>query len=109
MPLPGLDRGTGTVSPFYDEVFSEVQQRISVAGSAGKADIAMPSFWKRLRADTMWVPRLLALPDPDVRKCQAGQSPLHATATPAPPLVKRKRFFGHCRASRKGQPWLLPY
>jgi hypothetical protein len=49
-------------------VFREVQQRISAVGSAGKADIAMLSFWKRLRADTRWVTKLLALPDAEVRK-----------------------------------------
>lgn len=56
-----------TISPHYDDVFREVQQRISAMGNAGKADIAVLSFWKRLRADTRWVPRLLGLPDSEVR------------------------------------------
>lgn len=57
-----------TISPHYDEVFYEVQQRISAAGSVGKADIAVLSFWKRLRADTQWARTLLGLPDSEVRE-----------------------------------------
>ena len=57
-----------TISPHYDRVFREVQQRISATGSAGKSDIAMLSFWKRLRADTPWVTKLLQLPDAEVRE-----------------------------------------
>jgi hypothetical protein len=57
-----------TISPYYDEVFREVQQRISNAGSVGKADIAMLTFWKRLRADTRWVMTLLGRPDSEVRE-----------------------------------------
>ena len=33
-----------TISSHYDDVFREVQRRISAAGSAGKADIAMLTF-----------------------------------------------------------------
>ena len=64
----GLAEARETISPHYDDVFREVQQRISAVGSAGKADIAMLSFWKRLRAGTPWVTRLLRLPDADVRE-----------------------------------------
>ena len=64
----GLAEARETISPHYDDVFREVQQRISAAGSAGKADIAMLSFWKRLRADTRWVTKLLQLPDAEVRE-----------------------------------------
>jgi hypothetical protein len=64
----GLAEARKTISPNYDDVFREVQQRISATGSAGKADIAMLSFWKRLRADTRWVPRLLRMPDCEVRE-----------------------------------------
>lgn len=69
----GLVEARETISPYYDDVFHEVQQRISADGSAGKADIAMLSFWKRLRADTPWVIKLLEWPDADVRKvtCRA--------------------------------------
>jgi hypothetical protein len=62
-----LAKARETISPFYDDVFREVQHRISTCGSAGKADIAILCFWKRLRADTPWVPRLLDLPDSRVR------------------------------------------
>jgi len=64
----GLAEARETISPHYDDVFREVQQRISAAGSVGKADIAMLSFWKRLRADTRWVTKLLQLPDAEVRE-----------------------------------------
>jgi hypothetical protein len=59
----GLAEARETISPHYDDMFREVQQRISAAGSAGKADIAMLSFWMRLRADTRWVVNLLGLSD----------------------------------------------
>lgn len=62
-----LAEARATISPHYDDVFRETQRRISAAGSAGKADVAMLSFWKRLRADTRWVPRLLGLPEAEVR------------------------------------------
>jgi hypothetical protein len=64
----GLAEARRTISPHYDDVFREVQQRLSATDGAGKADIAMLSFWKRLRADTRWVPRLLRLPDFEVRE-----------------------------------------
>jgi len=63
----GLAQAQQTISPHYDDVFRETQRSISAVGSAGKADIAVLSFWKRLRADTRWVPRLLGLPDSEVR------------------------------------------
>jgi len=63
----GLREAQETISPHYDDVFREVQQRIDGAGSVGKADIAMLTCWKRLRADTPWVGKLLSLPDPEVR------------------------------------------
>lgn len=63
----GLAEARMMISPHYDDVFRETQRSISAAGSAGKADIAILSFWKRLRADTRWVPRLLGLPDAEVR------------------------------------------
>ena len=64
----GLTEARETISPHYDDVFREVQLRINAAGSAGKADIAMLSFWKRLRTDTPWVTMLLQLPDAEVRE-----------------------------------------
>lgn len=67
----GLAEARKTISSHYDDVFREVQRRISTAGSAGKADIAILSFWKRLRADTPWVIKLLELPEAKVRKVTA--------------------------------------
>jgi hypothetical protein len=66
--MHGLAEAQETISPRYDEVFREVQQRISNAGSVGKADIAMLTFWKRLRADTRWVMTLHGRPDSEVRE-----------------------------------------
>jgi hypothetical protein len=63
----GLAEAQEMISPHYDDVFREVQQRIDRAGSVGKADIAMLTCWKRLRADTPWVERLLGWPDSEVR------------------------------------------
>ena len=45
----GLAEVQETISPPYDDVFREVQQRIDDADSVGKADIAMLTCWKRLR------------------------------------------------------------
>ena len=64
----GLTEAQETISPHYDDVFREVQQRLSAVDTAGKADIAMLTFWKRLRADTPWVATLLGLPDSKVRE-----------------------------------------
>jgi hypothetical protein len=64
----GLADAQKMISPYYDEVFREVQRRISDAGSVGKSDIAVLTFWKRLRADTRWVPALLERPDHEVRE-----------------------------------------
>lgn len=51
----------------YDEVFHEVSGRIRDASSIGKADIGALLFWKRLRADTKWVRKLMVMSDEDVR------------------------------------------
>jgi hypothetical protein len=64
----GLAEAQETISPHYDDVFHEVQHRIAAVGSFGKSDIAMLSFWKRLRADTPWVRKLLGLADVEVRR-----------------------------------------
>jgi hypothetical protein len=64
----GLSEARETISPYYDDIFREVQQRISAHGSAGKSDIAILSFWKRINANTPWVTKLLQWPDADVRK-----------------------------------------
>lgn len=54
-------------SPAYDEVLTEVSNRVLAAGSIGKADIGALLFWKRLRADTLWVRRLMIMHERDVR------------------------------------------
>ncbi|MGY2747902.1 hypothetical protein [Arthrobacter sp. UYCu723] len=60
--------GTSSV---YDEVLREVAGRISAKGSIGKSDIGALLFWKRLRADTPWVRKLMTMPDEDVRAVTA--------------------------------------
>jgi hypothetical protein len=96
----GLTEALETISPHYDDVFREVQQRISAAGSAGKADIAMLSFWKRLRADTRWVTKLLQLPDADVREVTgravsaASQSDVIKAAGEAREILRELPGFG---------------
>ncbi|MHC3475540.1 hypothetical protein ACYF6T_43700 [Streptomyces sp. 7R007] len=55
------------VSPHYNEVFHEVTQRTEHTGSLGKTDIAALTVWKRLTAQTRWVPALMSLPDTHVR------------------------------------------
>ena len=64
----GLAEARKAISPHYDDVFREVQRRVTAVGSIGKSDIAMLSFWKRLRADTRWVRKLLGLGDVEVRR-----------------------------------------
>ena len=51
----------------YDEVLNEVADRIKAAGSIGKLDIGGLLFWKRLRANTGWVPKLHSLSEDSVR------------------------------------------
>lgn len=64
----GLAEARRTISCHYDDVFREVQRRIASVDSIGKCDVAMLSFWKRLRADTQWVRKLLGLADSEVRR-----------------------------------------
>ena len=59
------------VSPAYDEVLDRVAERVKGEGSIGKADIGALLFWKRLRADTPWFSRLMAIPDASVRQTTA--------------------------------------
>lgn len=51
----------------YDEVLTEVADRIRATASIGKADIGALLFWKRLRADTPWVRELMIKPEEEVR------------------------------------------
>lgn len=55
------------VSTHYDEVLQEVSARIGISASIGKTDIGALLFWKRLRANTPWVGKLMMMPDKDVR------------------------------------------
>ncbi|MFE2159875.1 hypothetical protein ACFW9M_18890 [Streptomyces lydicus] len=61
-----------TVSEFYDETFWCVSHRGQATGSFGKVDIGALLLWKRLRADTVWVGELMALPDNHVREVTAA-------------------------------------
>lgn len=58
-------------SPVYDEVLTEVAEKIRTTASIGKADIGALLFWKRLRADTPWVRELMTKPEQDVRAVTA--------------------------------------
>ncbi|MET9412209.1 hypothetical protein ABZX90_41855 [Streptomyces sp. NPDC002935] len=62
---------TDTVSPHYDETLQHVTERACDSGDIGKADIGALLMWKRLRADTPWAAKLMALPDTDVRRATA--------------------------------------
>jgi len=59
-------------SPAYDEVLTEVADRIQATASIGKADMGALLFWKRLRADTPWVRDLMKMQDLEVRAVTAG-------------------------------------
>lgn len=63
----GLELARREISPNYDDILHEVTAQIDEHGSLGKGDIAALAFWKRVRADTKWVPRLLGMTDSDVR------------------------------------------
>jgi hypothetical protein len=58
-------------SPDYDEVLDQVAERVRNSGNLGKADIGALLFWKRLRANTPWVSRLMTIPDASVRETTA--------------------------------------
>lgn len=55
------------VSPHYDEALQEVSSRIRITASIGKTDIGALLLWKRLRANSPWVSKLMVMPDKDVR------------------------------------------
>ena len=67
----------------------------------------MLSFWKRLRADTRWVTKLLQLPDAEVREERVRQLSLLAEVTQLRPPVTHGRYDGHSRVSAEGRPWHL--
>ncbi len=55
------------MSPAYDQVLEQVSARVDTFGSLGKLDLGALTAWKRLRANTSWMAKLMALPDDDVR------------------------------------------
>lgn len=56
------------VRPAYDEVVEQVVARAEAAGDLGKVDLAALTAWKRLRADTPWMARLMGTADEEVRR-----------------------------------------
>ena len=69
--VDSIDRYSASVSPAYDEVLLEVAARAASSGSLGKADLGALTAWKRLRADTPWMSRLMSMKDADVRGATA--------------------------------------
>ncbi|MDQ2852593.1 MAG: hypothetical protein M3Y49_18040 [Actinomycetota bacterium] len=59
------------VSVHYDDVLTEVSNRVKDAGSVGKADVGVLVMWKRMRADTPWAGEFMALPEDHVRAVTA--------------------------------------
>jgi hypothetical protein len=96
-----LERATAKVrqlSPHYDDVLRDVSGRISVSGSAGKSDIAMLAFWKRIRTES-WAEDFLSLPELKVRDVTtdvviaAGGEDLIAAASKARELLRKLPGF----------------
>lgn len=54
-------------SPYYDQVFEQVSERVSATGELGKADIGSLVVWKRLNASTTWAAELMKTDDAQVR------------------------------------------
>lgn len=72
-------------SPTYDEVLTEVADRIRAKASFGKADIGASLFRKRLRADTPWVRKLMVKPEAEVREITEKEvSPVTDVSLPVP-------------------------
>jgi hypothetical protein len=65
--VAGANAYAAEVSDAYDEVVEQVAARVSDAGSLGKLDIGALTAWKRLRADTPWMGKLMSCPDREVR------------------------------------------
>src|SRR4051812_14538076 len=66
--IAAADRYAAEVSSVYDEVVEQVIARVADAGSLGKLDLGALTAWKRLRADTPWMARLMSRPDHEVRQ-----------------------------------------
>lgn len=56
------------VSRHYDDVLTELSQKIDTNRSVGKADIGALVLWKRISASTRWASKLMALPESEVRE-----------------------------------------
>jgi hypothetical protein len=96
-------------SPVYDEVLSQVAERVRVSGDIGKADIGALLFWKRLRADTPWVSHLMTTPDATVRATTARALSV-ANDLSLPLLMPPAWHVGSCRvclAYRRATRWRL--
>ncbi|MFG3115511.1 hypothetical protein ACGF4C_13995 [Streptomyces sp. NPDC048197] len=90
---------TDTVSPHYDETLQQVTQRARASGDIGKADIGALLIWKRLRADTPWAAKLMALADADVRHVTAA-----ATAAARDTSLSRSAAARAGRAALRSLP-----
>jgi hypothetical protein len=65
--IAGANAYAAEVSEAYDEVVEQVAARVDEAGSLGKLDLEALTAWKRLRADTRWMGKLMSWPDHEVR------------------------------------------
>ena len=66
--ITAADQYVAEVSSAYDEVIEQVIARVADTGSLGKLDLGALSAWKRLRADTPWMARLMSCPEHEVRQ-----------------------------------------
>jgi hypothetical protein len=66
--IAAADQYAAEVSSAYDEMVEQVVARVADAGSLGKLDLGALSAWKRLRADTPWMARLMSCPEHEVRQ-----------------------------------------
>jgi hypothetical protein len=65
--IAGASAYYAEVSDAYDEVVEQVAARVAEAGCLGKLDLGALTAWKRLRADTPWMGKLMSCPDREVR------------------------------------------
>ena len=99
MPCARIGRSARDDFPFTTTMFS-VKFGKGFSADAGKADIAMLSLGKRLRADTPWVVKLLQCPDADVRKvtrravAAAGRGDVIEAAGDAREMLRELPGFG---------------
>ena len=93
------------VSTHYDEVLQEVSARIGISASIGKTDIGALLFWKRLRAHTPWVGKLMMMPDKDVRAVtEKAVFAVNSFAMTTPMAASAGREAGHCRLCLDSNP-----